>query len=130
MLKGLGNKMLMLFTVLEMRKKLIGYHQTEKIIAMQVASCDPVFVKIKEVGWFTVTLDVLDADEETWLATEVVAIKDVFSINESSIQRARIRLMFENSSPAELEALKAGLMVGDYDCDEDEEDDNDEDEYV
>ena len=108
-----------------MRGKLKEYLKTEKVVAMQVGACEPVFVRVKSLGWFTVTLDVLDTDEETWLATEVVSIKDIFSINESSIQRARVRLMFENADPSELEQLKASLMVGyedDEDLDEDEDD--------
>lgn len=110
-----------LFTTLELRAILKRYLKSERVLIIQINGSEPFFVKVNRLGWFTVTLDVLDTDEETWLATEIIPIRDILCINESSVERCRMQLIYQHGDAEDIEAMEAGFMVGNYD--EDDEDD-------
>lgn len=98
------------FTTLELRSHLKKFKKIDAVVVLQVAQCEPVIVKIAKVGLFTATLNVMDIDEQTWLGTEIIQIKDINAINESCIQRARTKLMFEAAGPGNEQDLRNSLQ--------------------
>lgn len=87
--------MLELFLSFSMRKKLKKYKKTGEPILISLSRY-AVIATVSEVGLFTATIQILDADEETWLAEEILPICSIEGICTKSVLRGKRKLMISN----------------------------------
>lgn len=78
---------------LEMRSHLKRAKRSREVVELLYQGGGYDAVRVLSVGWFTMRVDVYDDDETTWVARQIVAVSDVYSLNEKSTARARRKLM-------------------------------------
>jgi hypothetical protein len=116
-----------LLEVLAMRACLKRYMKEDQICIYMFADDGITLARVKKLGWFTVTLDIIDqSDEETWLSCYTLPISLINSVNEMSIERARHRLMLEHDNAVPQMPSEAELTAFLDSLEEDDEDDEDD----
>lgn len=88
--------MLELFVTLSMRRQLKRFVKTGDPVLVQLYNDMSLIAIVSKVNFFTATFQILDIDEETWLAEEVMPIHCVMGLCTKSVNRVRRKLMIEN----------------------------------
>jgi hypothetical protein len=91
--------MFSLFEVLEMRGRLKRIQKEGSVILLNLTDGGSALAKVSSVGLATVVIDIVDEDEETWLANYIFPISIINYVNLRSTERARAK--FINQSPEE-----------------------------
>lgn len=79
-------------TTLEIRQELQAALKEKRRIAIELES-DLLPIDVVKVGWGTVTYDLYDEDESTWLARHTLPILDIDGINHAHVHRTRCQLV-------------------------------------
>jgi hypothetical protein len=82
-----------LFTALALRSRLKRAQAAGTNVCLFYKNGAEDIVRLIDVGWFTLRIDVLADDEQTWIARSVVKLFDIDGFNEKSTRRARAALM-------------------------------------
>lgn len=81
-----------LLTTWEIRLELISAMKEGRRIGIELGA-ELLPVDVRKVGLATVTYDLYDVDETTWLATHTLSILDIDGINHAHVERARNQLI-------------------------------------
>lgn len=106
-----------LLTALSMRAHLNRYKKSGEPVMCIFADGGMIAVTVSKVNLMSVTLEFLEEDEETWIGRYVFPLSFIVGVNETSVGRARRRLMKEHDG-VEIQSTEVAV----YDTSEEDDD--------
>lgn len=95
--------MLDLLSSLSIRGYLKQARKNQTVIGLVTQGYEAFPCRVKKVNWFTVEVDVLSDDEETFLATQVHSIHQIQYVDLQNVVRFKIKLMAQSLNGQQIE---------------------------